>query len=611
MAEDGGQATITATLSQVSYQNVTVTLAFADTAGKDVDYTASADQIVVLAGNLTGTVVLTATDDTTAESDETIQVSVDSVVNGTASGTVAVTATIQDNDDGNLAGDDDVVDFTDLTYFIGAYGTEAGDDGYDARADFDGDGDIDFNDLTVFISLYGTDYGDGGRDAVGRSVRGSVLAEVILEGPVDPVAVGQSFDVRVYVVEYSLTAAGFRGGPIDVAFSGSTVQVADGFAPAQVIQPPFASLFPNGTVQENLIDELGGVTFLDGYGDGVPVLYAVIPFVAQAAGEAVIAVQPGSIGLALSGQLAEVANVDYGDALVVQVTGDAADFANDLRVSLDGNPQITLKFGAGAEANDDYADADGDYLAPPLMNGGEACFVTASGQHLAHDIRALDTDMEWPLLLSLPQAGTWTLAWDEVLALPDGYYATITPVDADWHPDGDAVVMTDTTSLTVVDTTGRGAMRFMIRVSTGVHVTLELAAGWNLVSVPVTLDIESQVRFLGHGHLLAFWAWDPALGYYVPDEILPTCGYWVYSMTALSLDLSGAPVADSSVELELGWNLVGPVAALPSPALDGTVDSCWGYTPGVGYRSPSGSCQPGNGYWMYTSVDGVIIWSQR
>ena len=94
--EDGGTSTITATLNTLSGKDVTVNLAYSGTAGFGSDYTV-ATSIVILAGNLTGSILLTAQDDIPLENDETVIVDIDSVVNGTESGAQQVTITIVDD----------------------------------------------------------------------------------------------------------------------------------------------------------------------------------------------------------------------------------------------------------------------------------------------------------------------------------------------------------------------------------------------------------------------------------------------------------------------------------------------------------------------------------
>lgn len=102
--ETGGVATLTATLSAVSGQTVTVTLAFGGTATGTTDYTASATSITIPAGASSGSVTLTSLGDGSNEPDETIVADVTAVTNGVESGVQTQTVTITDDDKGGGGG---------------------------------------------------------------------------------------------------------------------------------------------------------------------------------------------------------------------------------------------------------------------------------------------------------------------------------------------------------------------------------------------------------------------------------------------------------------------------------------------------------------------------
>src|SRR5439155_26732168 len=94
IAEAGGVAAVTATLSAPSGQTVTVDLAFSGTATLGSDYTRSGTSIVISPGATNGTITLTAMQDSVDEVDETIIVDISAVTNGAESGTQQVTAVI-------------------------------------------------------------------------------------------------------------------------------------------------------------------------------------------------------------------------------------------------------------------------------------------------------------------------------------------------------------------------------------------------------------------------------------------------------------------------------------------------------------------------------------
>jgi serralysin len=86
LAEADGVATVTATLSAVFDQDVSVDLGFSGTATNVDDYTRSATSIMIAAGATTGSITLTAVQDTLGELNETIIVDITSVTSGDAVG---------------------------------------------------------------------------------------------------------------------------------------------------------------------------------------------------------------------------------------------------------------------------------------------------------------------------------------------------------------------------------------------------------------------------------------------------------------------------------------------------------------------------------------------
>lgn len=98
IAEDGGTATVTATLSEASTEIVTVNLEFSGTATLDTDYSVSAATIAIPAGDTTGDVTITGIDDDEVEVDETIVVDIDTVTNATIGTTAQVTVTMTSED---------------------------------------------------------------------------------------------------------------------------------------------------------------------------------------------------------------------------------------------------------------------------------------------------------------------------------------------------------------------------------------------------------------------------------------------------------------------------------------------------------------------------------
>ncbi|NLO38261.1 MAG: hypothetical protein GX115_02130 [Ruminiclostridium sp.] len=97
-SENAGTTTVTATLSNMSEQPVTVNLNFTGTAASGTDYLASNTAITISTGNLTGAITLTAIDNEVYAGAKTVIINIDSVTIGTEDGTQQVTATIAEDE---------------------------------------------------------------------------------------------------------------------------------------------------------------------------------------------------------------------------------------------------------------------------------------------------------------------------------------------------------------------------------------------------------------------------------------------------------------------------------------------------------------------------------
>ncbi|MFN8633983.1 MAG: Calx-beta domain-containing protein [Chloroflexota bacterium] len=97
-SENGGQATVTATLSNPTTLPVTVDLGFGGSATQTTDYTPSATQITIPALQTTGSITLTGVNDGLFEGPETVQVTITGATNATVGSPNQVAATISEDD---------------------------------------------------------------------------------------------------------------------------------------------------------------------------------------------------------------------------------------------------------------------------------------------------------------------------------------------------------------------------------------------------------------------------------------------------------------------------------------------------------------------------------
>ncbi|WP_462318277.1 Calx-beta domain-containing protein, partial [Marinilabilia sp.] len=98
-SENGGSSTITATLSGVASQPITVTIGAVNGTASGADYVLSSTEITIAAGALTGTTSITGSDDEISEGSETLSIDITAVSAGaTEDGTQTQPLTITDDD---------------------------------------------------------------------------------------------------------------------------------------------------------------------------------------------------------------------------------------------------------------------------------------------------------------------------------------------------------------------------------------------------------------------------------------------------------------------------------------------------------------------------------
>ncbi len=167
--------------------------------------------------------------------------------------------------------------------------------------------------------------------------------------------------------------------------------------------------------------------------------------------------------------------------------------------------------------------------------------------------------------------------------------------------------------------------------------TVELEAGWNLISLPLQptdASIDSTLASI-QGEYSSIWAYDSATEQWLShiidkpsflsnlDEMKPGMGYWVMMDAPSSLSIQGERPA-KAIPLNKGWNLVGydslvtKTLAEALSSIAGNYEAVWTYDAVYGewqkyivdaQDSPDDlkSMEPGRGYWINMSQPGTLI----
>lgn len=187
-----------------------------------------------------------------------------------------------------------------------------------------------------------------------------------------------------------------------------------------------------------------------------------------------------------------------------------------------------------------------------------------------------------------------TLSWDPLEFSSDNNYVLREGID----PDGPIVVadMRSNTSFEVCDV--QTSRYFTIHwisnsCSSSAWATMNLAAGWNLISLPV----EPSSTELADIFPTAEVAFEFDGGYNEVTTLQTCIGYWIKVPAAVSVVLFGAPVTGCSTALSEGWHLVGApnCEAAPQTTPGGALMAMYGFD---GSYQPAAGTSPNSGYWV-------------
>ena len=273
---------------------------------------------------------------------------------------------------------------------------------------------------------------------------------------------------------------------------------------------------------------------------------------------------------------------EWSASLSINVAGSSAD------VVLGMNEDATTGFDASA----------GDALvfpAPP--SGVSAYFNYPNNPSSPVDMRQLSTSFlpveypaEWALKVqTIGVSGDASLNWSSS--------------DIDVVPVDYSVILNTSSGLVDMRSTSQHSWNadadmtyiFTISVSSEVEFTLELRAGWNMVSLPVVPDDASAVSVLGGVGFYQLVTWS-GTGYVTSTEFEAGRGYWLLVLENKNVTVSGEPIDTLVLSLSPGWSLVGGPNCIIQAAdvFPGFYQfAMWS---GSGYVSTS-SFEPGKGYW--------------
>ncbi len=133
------------------------------------------------------------------------------------------------------------------------------------------------------------------------------------------------------------------------------------------------------------------------------------------------------------------------------------------------------------------------------------------------------------------------------------------------------------------------------------------SAGWNLVSVPLTVSDYTKTAIFPLSISNAF-SFDG--NYKVQQTLKNGIGYWLKFSSPQTIFMEGFSRLIDTVDVKVGWNLIGsvsfsiPVSSIIQIPANNIISLIYGYN--LGYHSVT-SIVPGRGYWVKVRQDGKLL----
>jgi hypothetical protein len=253
-------------------------------------------------------------------------------------------------------------------------------------------------------------------------------------------------------------------------------------------------------------------------------------------------------------------------------------------------------------ASDSIDAALGEYPLPPTPPGYFEAFFElpiSTGETTWKDYRndSLNT-IVWLFRFSSGSSGNpVTISWDPLSLPPGSFYLNDVIL-------GSLINVNMKTQNSITLAKG-GFWKLKITYHRQICKTVDLAAGWNIVSVPVIASNMNVPVLFPQANSLAFWFNN---GYQISDSMAVGRGYWLRYPHTAQVTICGLSNSNG-IPLTAGWNMIGIyekdviAANLTTVPANIITSPFYGYTNGYSIEPVLSA---GKGYWVRASQSGVI-----
>ena len=200
---------------------------------------------------------------------------------------------------------------------------------------------------------------------------------------------------------------------------------------------------------------------------------------------------------------------------------------------------------------------------------------------------------------SIGVTGTATWHWNasDIASIPSDLHVTLVT------PSG-SIDMRSTNQCQGMSIDADTTYTFTIVVTSEVEYTMELRAGWNMVSLPVTPTDVSASSVLDGISFYQLVTWS-GTGYVTATDFDTGRGYWLLVLEDVNVTVTGIPVDQVSMTLSPGWSMIGgPNSVVTASEVFPGFYQLVTWT-GTGY-TPATVFDPGKGYWALVLTETQI-----
>jgi len=137
-------------------------------------------------------------------------------------------------------------------------------------------------------------------------------------------------------------------------------------------------------------------------------------------------------------------------------------------------------------------------------------------------------------------------------------------------------------------------------------LTTTYRKGWNIAGLPIESTGISYDQLFTNSTQIPFSYVENS--YKESTELIPSLGYWLHLSDSETVDFIGEPIANLTINLQEGWNLVSGIGySLPEVAVqddENIINSGWYGFDGAYFTAVD--IEPGYGYWVRASEAGTV-----